>query len=967
MNTFRLWKVFPPIQSAHLDRAVTDTICVMDPEDAQENDPATMYLGNPHSPSGKAISQCQNVTNNGDKSGRKSLGRRVSFAATARVRLYEKEETTPSQSPAPPTEETDSDDESPALQPSASFDPVESLTIRPKFTIWKPMQSHKEEDDMAITACIGGIIATEAPCLSTPNGNDPDGMELTECVGGFLVSTQPEPSTIKPTDSSPMELTEPLGHILSNISRDTLDVADIESQDMQLTACIGEILSDGATTVTDNLDTDPVLANDLAAIVDANEDIIKNVSDTIVSDVAPAFPTEHVKDPGSASFEIVVDDEIHFTLSSAHVPDVSQEQPFVSDDKSPPDPLPLPPTLSESMQSGPTSPVWQASLSPTPRNSASFIPNVTPVYRSSIGTPKWAPYTAPIHASIAQLSGGRKSRGSISAHQTPTTVGHSRYISDEHVSFITSMEQPRNFDLMDSPISSRHSPMVIHSPKHRRLTSPLVRTPSKLRPTSLFPSPKPKPSTALIATDTSTTDHINIATGLTLKEFLSVVGIRFLDHVSTSTRRETLARLYEERSSDFGFFLRDRLLMSICLHQPESQLYEQGCAVLEEKITETRAALDVMENKFPKSFFIPHKNDAVFSSEWISQLKALKTHARNQVQDQWYQWRRTHLVPLGELFQEHITKLQQDGAQLDQVRASMESVSNQLRSFHNLLLDRKRSIERDQSLIQQMDWKHYITIMQQKEKQDLHIQSIKDRIATIEKENNQCRSQLDGMAQTKDKLMDSLGQVHQDLDSMIDIDMSQVTWSKVQYDLVRSVTGVSINKLNSANGLLDLTCSFTPDFAKLDVRFKCHDNSMIFDSIKSISKVRSTPEFLFFTESVLPKMLFNVPWNKCIAIIYHELCLLQTLDAQLLEASLKFPIERVVPDLESISCDGYLVAQADLECSGSSSISMYAIRPHERPQNPAFKYQLLIKSGDEKICHHYDHIDQVLEHFVQLR
>jgi hypothetical protein len=1109
--------------------------------EAQENDPTTPHQGNTQSPkcvhngnSEKGVTfqdnnaDADSTTEYTEKSRRKSLGRRVSFATTARVRLYEKEDDDAGEQNSETEEETEvKKQQVTAAQNngkavSAQFIPNETISrANRNSSLWKPMQSHKEEDDgayaMAMTTCVGGILESNDAETLKNFESDPDRMELTDCVGGVLNEMnssdsggsnsflmQPvatlEDTCMDLTDSvgrilsestlpnpfseesalEPMDMTECVGEILVQEAMTHINELQQTEIDMNITACVGSIIS---SSMTSEPSQEYVYPNSTTASIseivldeatkenqsDSSTENSESLPETFVlaqddkksPEISKSISTEHDM---HASFEVIVDEEVSFTISGPFTSpsdrQVNGQAPY-NDILSP---VMVNSALEYNQNISPLSgrgAVWRASLSPKaiePTNSESRL-SVSdskskdhlpmPHTRTSMsstnnrasigGTPKWTSYTTPISASIAQLSGGRsKLRGSLSARHTPVlssgtaptersiaSAPSSRHpssgytISDDHVSFIHTMEQPGIFDMISSPLSSRNvllSPKsfqpTLHGASFSPLSQSLQRTPSKLRPLSLqeehsallFPSPikvskTPKPSKSPQA-------QLSPKNQMSLKEFLSTTGVRFLDHVSTSTRRETLARLYEERTSDYGFFTRDRLLLGICIHQPECQLYEQGCAVLEEKILETHSALESMETRFPTSFSIPSitkpagSNKAApnsFSAEFITRIKTLKNHARNQAQDQWYQWRRTHLLPLDSLFQEHINHLDQDGLRLDQLRSSLVALSTQMNAFKAQLLDRRKEIERNQILIKSMDWSKYKKALQQKSEEEDRIRELNERLNSLSRQSAQYRTQMDLLSKEKDGLLDSLGLVHQDLDSLIEIDMGQVSLTKVYYDLICQTAGVRIKKIHmnsissaDENPLLEFICAPIPELFRLHL-FISPPSDKPTGSLFSIQSVKCLPPLSQSTQSlplqdhtldsicirfclnILPKLLQNIPFQSFFTRLFEEIYLAYNLQQNLEAASLQIPIELLPTDSNLThdrpqDVDGLIVAQFSIPLL-NHGVYLSILRPHSK--TIYFHYSLVVthlNSPDQHVKYHSSvHLSELLDQILKLQ
>lgn len=798
---------------------------------------------------------------------RKSIGRRVSFATTARVRLYEKEE-----------DEISSKDSSDSDIPN-TFEPNESTQKRMS-SLWKSMplamQISEEDEDintMAITTCVGGILDD----ISSNINNDIHDMELTTCIGGLLSQSISEFSNFE--SSADMDITECVDHVIVESSHpDTF---------MEMTTCIGGILE--SRSIQDHM---KLSINTINPVTD------NNLSQQSIQD-------------NSASFEVFVDDEVSFTLSPQK--DNIEQLPRVSAS-----------TVTQTKKSS----LWRVSLSPIhlfskDRRSSSNRDSLNP------GTPKWAPYTTPIHASIAQLSGGIK-RSSVVAHKISDTL-------KDDVSFINTIEKPQIFDMMDSPLSNRHS-NDHHSPL--ALTSKLSISHASITPSKLSLKSNKEETSALFSPRNSKKKRaiLNSSHPIpTMKEFLSKIEIRFLDHVSSSARRETLARLQEERSCD-GRYFRDNLLISICIHQPENQLYEQGCSVLEEKISEAKLVLNELESRFvdqPPPCLI--NNQDFYSNESLQRFRLIKSHARNQVKDQWYNWRKSHLVPLVGLYNDHIQRLQDDGNALFIIRGQVETIANQISTIKQSLIERHNSLKKEKHILKNTDWKLYHALIDQKEQNDSHIIKLQSNIDRLKMEQSRQMDQMEELCRNRDSIMNQSTQVHNDIDSIVDIDALELEWNRMSYDLLCKTLGIYPKKLSKDR--MEFTCQ---PFRDLKLYLT------VSQSIPSIQMLSNNVSHIIdsFCCRILPKILENVSLKDLFTVLYEEIFLVKELNDEIVIASLNYHFE-IVPS------DGCIISSLIL-CL--ESINDIIINILHSSNTCTLEYQVIYTMNNENVTSRYTDI-----------
>lgn len=188
-----------------------------------------------------------NVLNQPKQSGRKSMGRRVSFAATAKVRLFEKsqEDQEPMQADPSPLKMSLGTPTSKLATiispPPADTLPVSRIPVRSPVrttgnfevdlladdkdsldSFCDDEEAGKTEDDtMDFTTCVGGI----APATAFERLSEANTMDFTGCVGRILSEPGLSPCPTR---------VEPAGKY-----------DELENDTMDLTACIGGLLPDG--------------------------------------------------------------------------------------------------------------------------------------------------------------------------------------------------------------------------------------------------------------------------------------------------------------------------------------------------------------------------------------------------------------------------------------------------------------------------------------------------------------------------------------------------------------------------------------------------------------------------------------------------------------------------------------------------------------------------------------------------
>ena len=146
----------------------------------------------------------------------------------------------------------------------------------------------------------------------------------------------------------------------------------------------------------------------------------------------------------------------------------------------------------------------------------------------------------------------------------------------------------------------------------------------------------PRVTAALPSSQTESPTVTLILPRASLRDFLNDTGIRFLDNLSSLTRRETTGRPRESELVSAG-----RQLFVDCGLSLESDAMDEACVELASHIHAVRDELQRQEEHFnhsPPLAFLQYR-DPQERLAVISKLKTLKSIARLCAKHAWYEWR----------------------------------------------------------------------------------------------------------------------------------------------------------------------------------------------------------------------------------------------------------------------------------------------------------------------------------------
>lgn len=408
-------------------------------------------------------------------------------------------------------------------------------------------------------------------------------------------------------------------------------------------------------------------------------------------------------------------------------------------------------------------------------------------------------------------------------------------ISKEHETFPLIRDIPEPvFEQMNSPFVEK---TFEKTPKKddlsRRRSSIRYSTGSRLDsyPTPLFPRIRLSEQAKVKAPSPCVEETLP---EITLKEFLSLIGIRFLDGLTSFTRRDTL--LFDKKPDEVLDNAEIVYKGLICTE--EHSIYEKGCSEIIEMINESKRKVSCLEKEFGFNRPAVYKQfscgDETKKDEIIIKLKALKSASRIKAKNNWYDWRMTHCSALQICFDSLSCLIDKETEELNQKIPSIDECEKE---FDKVLLQTKNelfSLKEKEEAYHTMDWTRFRELEVLIEKQKLEVEKYEKIIEQSKKEANVVDFMVKEEEEREKKLEMELEECYEICKAYEETSSSIIEKLGLGYSILELVCGWRLTKLTnsliklSTNGdiPIDLTVDYAPGFicTNLQIQTTHQDN-----------------------------------------------------------------------------------------------------------------------------------------------
>ncbi|GAO51325.1 hypothetical protein G7K_5428-t1 [Saitoella complicata NRRL Y-17804] len=234
---------------------------------------------------------------------------------------------------------------------------------------------------------------------------------------------------------------------------------------------------------------------------------------------------------------------------------------------------------------------------------------------------------------------------------------------------------------------------------------------------------------------------------ISLSNFLDMTGISFLDGLTTTRRRETIAipqsMMKEPQDVDY--------IKASLVTLPMLELFQHCCKELKTSITDGQEAVKEIEQDTLEDnplLFQEYLNAASdVRAIMDSQFKLIKTNARLKAKGVWYEWRDKLVQGVLEDMQKKMESLEQDEKTLVHAKEELTPILAQLKARH---AEVKKKLENKRAKKQAIE-----------ESNQEELKKVRERITELDEEIKERRAQLEAEEKEKEEADRKLAKVEE--------------------------------------------------------------------------------------------------------------------------------------------------------------------------------------------------------------
>lgn len=358
-----------------------------------------------------------------------------------------------------------------------------------------------------------------------------------------------------------------------------------------------------------------------------------------------------------------------------------------------------------------------------------------------------------------------------------------RFVDSPHhseVSFIGDIAQPHGLGTLASPADAAPSQAdqdltaeLFHRySKHRCAACsphPTVDT-SRLQGLDTIPPPVATPierATKALLSSPTPSESPTVTTLLpraSLKDFLHETGVRFLDNLSSLARRETSGRPRESELISAG-----KQLYVDCGLSLECDALDGACQQLSEMIAQVKGELARHEEQFnhsPPLAFLEYHREKQERANVTNKLRTLKSIARLYAKQAWYQWRHSVHAALNEKLQDNavfigkrVAQLCTMNNQLDQIIATLDPMVVRVTDEAESARERHRSMQND-------DLEQAAQMEELVGSQNARLLSMDSEMASLVRREEELRVAIEATLRRRKELQQHVAALHQEIEAI---------------------------------------------------------------------------------------------------------------------------------------------------------------------------------------------------------
>lgn len=181
---------------------------------------------------------------------------------------------------------------------------------------------------------------------------------------------------------------------------------------------------------------------------------------------------------------------------------------------------------------------------------------------------------------------------------------------------------------------------------------------------------------------------------VTLSKFLSLVGISFLDQLNASTRRRTIPHQPNAADGSAATYRIEDLVKAVAVSTPVLNSYREACQLLKQSMDQSRAFIDGEEKKVSKTnpeYFREFRESDVDTKEFMKdRFRMIKVHSKLEANVKFNGWK-TDLLKVQQMsLEQHLVELNNDIRSLTAIKSALSEESTKVVSRRQEL---KRLVE----------------------------------------------------------------------------------------------------------------------------------------------------------------------------------------------------------------------------------------------------------------------------------
>ncbi|KAF9159080.1 hypothetical protein DFQ26_006938 [Actinomortierella ambigua] len=255
-----------------------------------------------------------------------------------------------------------------------------------------------------------------------------------------------------------------------------------------------------------------------------------------------------------------------------------------------------------------------------------------------------------------------------------------------------------------------------------------------LPPLAAAAAPEPTPAQPLTPKATEGGDTVmekdDEDEPISLKTFLSLVGISFMDNLQSAHRRRTL--LAEPKPS--SPYAAEDYVKAMAILTPELDQYKSSCENAKSYIEESRKVVQEMETRVdsenPEFFAEYLDGEPAFQEFMRERFRMIKVHSRLAATEAWYQWREDMIKIQLDAFDHHLSKLKEDRAKVSALMKEAARVNPGVTQRHMELKKQLQQARERQQAFAQCDKEQLASLAEAIEEQGNQLNLFKRKLAS---------------------------------------------------------------------------------------------------------------------------------------------------------------------------------------------------------------------------------------------